>query len=130
MKFSVAVYAPPFSSQTAYSAYRFVRATVERGHTIERVFFYHEGVHNGTLLSTVPQDEFDLCAAWRELKQTHSIDLIVCVAAALRRGILDASEARRHQRPTSNLPPEFELSGLGQLIDAAVSCDRHITFGA
>ena len=130
MKFSVAVYAPPFSSQAAYSAYKFVRAAIAGGHTIERVFFYHEGVYNGTLLATAPQDEFDLCNAWRELKQAHSLDLTVCVAAALRRGVLDTSEAKRHDRPASNLPPEFDLSGLGQLIDAAVICDRHITFGA
>jgi len=130
MKFSVAVYAPPFSSQTAYSAYKFVRAALEHGHAVERIFFYHDGVYNGTLLSTAPQDEFDLCNAWRELKRSHSLDLTICVAAALRRGILDASEAKRHERPASNLPPEFDLSGLGQMIDAAVTADRHITFGA
>lgn len=130
MKYSLAVYGAPFSSQSAYSAYRFARTALALGHQIERVFFYQDGVHNATLLATPPQDELDLCQAWRQLKREHNLDLVVCVAAALRRGILNAAEASRHERPCANLPEEFELSGLGQLVEAVSLSDRFVTFGS
>ncbi len=126
---SIAVYGAPFSSQASYSAYRFTCAALAKGHQVARVFFYQDGVHNATLLATPPQDEFDLCNAWRELKQQHQLDLVVCVAAALRRGVLNESEAKRHDKAGWNLPPEFELSGLGQMVEAAALSDRFLTFG-
>lgn len=127
---SIAVYGAPFSSQAAYSAYRFARAAIAKGHRVERVFFYQDGVHNGTGLAAPAQDEFDLCKAWRELKQNSQVDLVVCVAAALRRGILNEAEAKRHDKEAWNLAPEFELSGLGQMVEAAALSDRFLTFGA
>jgi tRNA 2-thiouridine synthesizing protein D len=43
---------------------------------------------------------------------------VVCVAAALRRGIKDEV-----------LAPGFRISGLGQLVDAGIKADRTVTFG-
>ena len=51
-------------------------------------------------------------------------------AAAVRRGVLDANEAQRYEKPGHNLHEGFELSGLGQLTEAAIVSDRMITFGA
>ena len=59
----------------------------------------------------------------------HSLDLVVCVAAAQRRGIVDADEAKRHGKDADNIAPGFRISGLGQLIEAAVESDRLVTFG-
>ena len=55
---------------------------------------------------------------WTKLAQDHNIDLVVCVAAALRRGIKD-----------ENLAPGFRISGLGQLIESGIQSDRYVTFG-
>ena len=55
---------------------------------------------------------------------------MVCIAAALRRGVVDQTEADRYQLPGSNLRDGYELSGLGQLVDAALTADRVVTFGA
>jgi tRNA 2-thiouridine synthesizing protein D len=57
------------------------------------------------------------------------MDLVVCIAAALRRGVLNQEEAERYEKSTHNLAQEFNISGLGQLVDAAVNSDRLITFG-
>ncbi|MFT7257908.1 MAG: tRNA 2-thiouridine synthesizing protein D, partial [Candidatus Azotimanducaceae bacterium] len=57
-------------------------------------------------------------------------ELIVCVASALRRGMLDETEAKRYDKTASNLDPQFTISGLGQLIDGALTADRTMTFGA
>ena len=130
MIFSLLVYAAPHSHQAAESAYRFAVATLAQGHSIHRVFFYGDGVHSASALAAPPQDELDLPARWQALAQAHELDLVVCIAAAVRRGILDANEAQRYEKPGHNLREGFELSGLGQLAEAAIQSDRLMTFGA
>ncbi|MGL6162101.1 sulfurtransferase complex subunit TusD [Microbulbifer sp.] len=130
MKFSLVIYGAPHASQSASSALRFARALLRQGHEIHRVFFYCDGVHNGSALSAPPQDEPDLVADWQSLQERHRLDLVVCIAAAQRRGLLNENEALRLEKPAANLAEGFELSGLGQLADAAVKSDRLITFGA
>jgi tRNA 2-thiouridine synthesizing protein D len=129
MKFSLAIYGAPYSTQASDSAYRFALAALDAGHELHRIFFYQDGVHNGTALAAPPQDEIDLPVRWRELSARHDTDMVVCIAAALRRGLLDEDEARRYDKPASNLAQGFSLGGLGQLVDAAVHSDRLITFG-
>ena len=129
MKFTVVVHAAPYSSAAAYSAYRFSASALAAGHEIYRLFFYYDGVHNSNALTTAPQDEFDLVAAWRTLIDNHQLDAISCVSSALKRGILDAQEAKRYEKPAANLAQEFTLSGLGQLVDASMVSDRVVSFG-
>ncbi|MCY1175138.1 putative sulfurtransferase DsrE [compost metagenome] len=59
----------------------------------------------------------------------HQLDGVVCIAAALRRGVLNPEEARRYERPAANLAEGWELSGLGQLHEAAQMADRLVSFG-
>ncbi|WP_346836472.1 sulfurtransferase complex subunit TusD [Microbulbifer sp. SAOS-129_SWC] len=129
MKFSLAVYGAPHSSQSAATALRFARALLAQGHELYRVFFYGDGVHNGSALSAPPQDEADIVSGWQALQREHQLDLVVCIAAAQRRGLLSASEAKRLEKPAANLAAGFALAGLGQLADAAACSDRLITFG-
>ncbi len=129
MIFSLAIYAAPYSSQASYSAYQFAQALLQAGHHLHRIFFYHDGVHNASSLSAPPQDEINLSSSWQTLALTHNIDMVVCVAAALRRGILNEEESSRYEKPAYNLAEPFTISGLGQLVEAAVISDRLITFG-
>ncbi|MBE8717734.1 sulfurtransferase complex subunit TusD [Cellvibrio polysaccharolyticus] len=129
MIFSLAVYGAPYSSQASYSALQFAKATLANGHSLYRVFFYHDGVHNATHLAAPPQDEYNLTGEWRTLAIENRTDMVVCIAAALRRGIIDADEQKRYEKTASNLAAPFVLGGLGQLLDAAVGSDRLITFG-
>ncbi len=55
--------------------------------------------------------------------------MVVCVAAAQRRGIVDADEAKRHGKDAHNIAPGFRISGLGQLIEAGILADRLVAFG-
>jgi tRNA 2-thiouridine synthesizing protein D len=128
MLFSLAVYGAPYSHQSAESAYQFAKAAIEAGHGIYRIFFYQDGVYNASQLITPPQDEQNIPQRWVALAQAHKIDLVVCVAAALRRGMLDEEEAARFEKPAANMHKQFTISGLGQLIDAGVNADRLITF--
>ena len=129
MKFSVMVYEGPYTHQAADTAYHFTRAVLDAGHEIFRVFFYHDGVLNGTRMSTPPQDDRHIVDRWSELAHDYDIDLVVCVAAAQRRGILDKDEAKRNGKDGDNIAPGFRISGLGQLIEAGIEADRLLVFG-
>jgi len=129
MKYSIAIYGGPYSHQATHSAWHFARAVLERGHTIERVFFYHDGVYNASALTAPPQDEQNLPLKWQQLAEDNDFELTVCIAAAVRRGILDENEAQRYSKPAANLEQGYQLSGLGQLVDAGLTSDRLISFG-
>ena len=76
-----------------------------------------------------PQDDRNLQKSWTELAEKHKLDLVVCIAAAQRRGILDEDEAKRHGKDADNIAPGFRISGLGQLIEAGIDADRLVVFG-
>ena len=59
-----------------------------------------------------------------------NLDLVVCIAAAQRRGMMDADEAKRQGFEDNNLIEGFRISGLGQLIEAGIESDRLVVFGA
>lgn len=129
MIFSILVNEGPYQHQASDTAFNFARAVLAKGHTIFRVFFYHDGVNNGTRLTTPPQDDRNVVARWSKLAQESELDLVVCVAAAQRRGIVDEGEAKRNGKDATNLAPGFRISGLGQLIEAGIQSDRLVTFG-
>jgi tRNA 2-thiouridine synthesizing protein D len=128
MNYALLVQGAPYSQQAAHSALRFAHALIARGHTLGTVFFYHDGVYNASRLATPPQDEPHLVESWRRLHVDHGTSLLVCIAAALRRGILDEREARRHGKEGHAVESPFELTGLGQLIDVHTNHDRLVTF--
>ena len=128
MKFAIAV----FSAAHAPSSRRallFAQALLAGGHEIVRLFFYQDGVYSASNTIVAPQDEQDIARQWREFVSQHQLDGVVCIAAALRRGVLNNEEATRYQRSAVNLDAPWVLSGLGQLHDAAQTADRLICFG-
>lgn len=129
MKFTILVNEGPYQHQSADSALRFAQAALEKGHEIFRVFFYHDGVNNGTRLSVPPQDDRNLQKEWSALAENHGLDLVICIAAAQRRGIMDADEAKRQGLGADNIAPGFRISGLGQLIEGGIQSDRLVVFG-
>jgi len=129
MKLSVLVNEGPYQHQASDTAYQFVKAAIESGHEIFRVFFYHDGVNNGSRLMTPPQDERHIQNRWSELAAQHELDLVLCVAACQRRGLVDKDEMKRNGKDADNIADGFRISGLGQLVEAGIEADRLITFG-
>ncbi|RDE24704.1 sulfurtransferase complex subunit TusD [Motiliproteus coralliicola] len=129
MKFAIVVNGSPSSSQAAATALRFTEAALHQGVDVLRVFFYGESVLTANRLTHPPQDETNLTQRWQQLASDHDVELIVCIAAAVRRGVMDEREAKRYEHTADNLADGFELSGLGQLVDASIGADRVITFG-
>lgn len=129
MKLAVLVNEGPYTHQAADTAYQFTKAALEKGHEIFRVFFYHDGVNNATRLMVPPQDDRHVQKRWTELAAKYKLDMVVCIAAAQRRGLLDENEAKRQGKDANNIAPGFRISGLGQLIEAGIQADRLVTFG-
>jgi len=129
MKLSIQVNEGPYNHEASNTALNFVRAAVEAGHEVFRVFFYHDGVNNGTRYTTPPQDDRNIVASWSEIAKANNIDLVVCVAAAQRRGIVDEGEQQRNGKDGNNIADGFRISGLGQLIEAGIQSERLVVFG-
>ncbi|EKM0666481.1 sulfurtransferase complex subunit TusD [Cronobacter turicensis] len=128
MRFALMVTGPAYGTQQASSALQFAKALLAEGHSLESVFFYREGVYNANQFTSPASDEFDLVRAWQQLHDEYGVALHICVAAALRRGVTDENEARTQGLPGANLQPGFQLSGLGALAEAALTCDRVVEF--
>jgi len=130
MIFSISVHGHPASSQSANSAYKFARAALQMKHELHRVFFYHDAVHLADITRVNPQDEASLLNEWVTLATEAEVELSLCIAAGLKRGVLNEEERLRYDRLAANAHPDFKVVGLGQLIEAAMVSDRMITFGA
>ncbi|CAK1736993.1 sulfurtransferase complex subunit TusD [Vibrio crassostreae] len=128
LSYTLLVNGPVYGSQSARSAYQFAVALIKQGHKLHCVFFYQDGVSNGSDLTVPANDEFDLASAWQKLADEHDVSLETCVAAALRRGVISSEEAEQHQLSASNLATGFTQAGLGSLSEALLTQDRVVQF--
>ncbi|CDL83450.1 sulfurtransferase complex subunit TusD [Xenorhabdus szentirmaii] len=128
LSYCLLVTGPAYGTQQASTAYQFAQALIASGHKLHSVFFYRDGIQNANQLVAPANDEFDLVRAWQGLASQHSCSLFVCIAAALRRGVVDHQQASEMNLPTANLAEGFELSGLGSLAEAMMLCDRVVQF--
>lgn len=117
MKLSILIQEGPYNHQASDTAYHFARAALDKGHEIVGIFFYDDGVHNASSLAEPPQDDRNIAKRWSELG-AEGVDLVVCIAAAKRRGICE-----------DNLIDNMRISGLGQLAAMVQQSDRVVTFG-
>lgn len=129
MKISLLILGGIHSSSSSLNALRFAKAAIAKGHTIYRVFFYNEGVQVANKLICAPQGQTDLHNQWAKLIDQHQIDAVTCIASAVKRGIINENEAKRYGLEQGNLSDDFDLSGLGQLLDASQTSDRLVSFG-
>ncbi|PCI15988.1 MAG: sulfurtransferase complex subunit TusD [Piscirickettsiaceae bacterium] len=130
MKISIQVNASPYQYQASDSAWQFASAALEGGHEVFRVFFYHDGVYNALRDARPPGDERNIVERWSRLNIEKGVDLVVCVSSAQRRGLLDASVAKKVGGYPQALAGGFRIAGLGLWMEAVIESDRHIIFGA
>jgi tRNA 2-thiouridine synthesizing protein D len=126
--FSLCIKAAP-QTAGAIHGLEFAKACIAQGHSIVRVFFYGDGVYLGLKTQTLPQGETCWGSRWQNFLNEYNIDAVVCIAAAIRRGVVDAAEARRLELDVDLLREGFVLSGLGQWVEANSIADHSISFG-
>jgi tRNA 2-thiouridine synthesizing protein D len=129
MKFAIQINGSPYQGEGSDTAYQFIKAALRKGHEIVRVFFYHDGVYNGLAYAMPPDDERPVVRRWSELAGHHGIDLVICISAAQRRGLLSAEEAARIGKHDNDLAEGFRIAGLGLWIEACLQADRFLVFG-
>jgi len=130
MIFTVAVHGAPYAGQSNHHALSFCNAAADAGHLIQRVFFYHEAVTTALNSQVPPQGETDIVAAWQQFGVDNHVELGVCIANGIKRGVLSEAERQRYEKSAATLADGFELVGLGQLIDSIANSDRYVEFPA
>ena len=75
-----------------------------------------------------PRDEGNIGTLWQALSKKYSINLYVCIAAALRRGIINEAEMHRHELTQHSLAEGFQLEGLGTLVQLINTSSKTVTF--
>ncbi len=126
MEYCLHITSAPYSEQGSLTALNLARALVEKGHKISRIFFSGNGVLNANALCVPPQDEVHLPQSWQILGKENNIEMMVCVSSALKHGIINEQEAKRYNKDHHSILDGFELTGLGQLVDACLTSDRVI----
>jgi len=127
LNYTLFIKSSPFNDESNQTAAAFAAAVLNCGHKIDRVFFYQNSVFTANASLTPPQGQTPHHQLWTELKAKYDFPLQVCIANALRRGILDETEADRYDKQAT-IHPDFELCGLGEMAEAMHSSDRIITF--
>lgn len=117
MLITVLILDGPYNHQASDTAYHTIQAALGKGHEIRGIFFYHDGVYNVSNKTQPPQDDRHIPNRWAELG-AQGIDVVVCIAAAKRRGIVDEL-----------LVPNTRISGLGQFAKMVIESDRLVVFG-
>ncbi len=129
MKYAIQINSSPFQSNTGETAYQFIKCALEMGHEVVRVFFYHEGIYHAFRYAISPDDDIQSTARWSALAGEYNVDLVVCISAAQRRGLLESSEANRLGKKDNDVADGFRIAGLGQWVEAMLVADRFIEFG-
>ena len=106
MRFGIVVNEGPYTHQASDSALQFAKAAIEKGHEIFRVFFYHDGVNNGTRLTVPPQDDRNLQRQWSETGSDASYRSrrLHRGGAAARAFSTPTKPSARARTPTTSLP--------------------------
>lgn len=110
MRYSLLVCAAPGQS-AAQTALRTARAVIHAGHTLHRIFFFRDAVH-------LAAPDSPGHGQWAQLILEHQVDALVCVTAAERRALTQAT-----------ITPPWQVGGLGQWADALHHSDRVLEFG-
>jgi len=128
LNYTLVITGAPWSSQAPQSALAFARELLAAGQRIDRVFLYGEGVLLASALATPPSDEVNWPKRWAGFLADNAIPATVCIASALRRGIIDDTEQARYELPGNNLLEPLGIAGLGEWVEGNVKSDRVIYF--
>ena len=126
LNYTIILTQSPALSESHTTAQRLIAELIINGDNIDRVFFYQDAAYVG-LKSQIPGQGLQASfIGWLNLQQQQSFPLQICIANALRRGVIDSTEANRYEA-LETLQSGFQLCGLGEIAEACQSSDRIIT---
>lgn len=133
MKLAIQINGHPASSMAATTAYQFIKAALRKDHQVILVFFYYDGVFSRLVPAHTEAETAAAVAPpdWAALVSEYGLDLVICSAAAERRGLAALSPAAASDLMRTAAPVgAFRAGGLGQWVDACLRCDRFIVFAS
>jgi tRNA 2-thiouridine synthesizing protein D len=119
---SVVVTTSPSNPLTA-TAIDYINQAIESKINLSGIFFYQDGVLNAAKHLAIPNDEYQINEAWKQINEKHNIELHVCISACEKRGLSDETSDN-----SSNISSNFTVSGLGELVDLTSKSERVVQF--
>ena len=89
MRLTILVQCPHQAYSDSLNALNFSAAALKRGHSIDKVFFYGDGVYTAGAQTAASQDDKSVSELWQHFIEENSIDALVCISSATQRGIID-----------------------------------------
>ncbi len=129
MQYTLLALSSPSDGQCLLTAVRVADAIIRRGHQLDTVFFSDAATTIGLATLCMPQDEIAIQRQWQRLAADHAVELVLCVASAIQRGVAGTDELPSDSKLHPTLAEGFRIGGLGQLISATHAADRVLTFG-
>lgn len=129
MQYTLLALSSPSDGQCLLTAVRVAEAIIRKGHRLDTVFFSDAATTVGLATLSMPQDEIAVQRQWQRLATDHAVDLVLCVASAMQRGVVGADELPADSELDPTLAEGFTIGGLGQLVAATHAADRVLTFG-
>ncbi|TDO98912.1 tRNA 2-thiouridine synthesizing protein D [Marinomonas balearica] len=129
MKYALLVTGHPTQSKACHSALAFAKCIhAHPEHELLGIFFYEESVAVANCFANPPRDEYNLLAQWEDFHKTATCPLYICIAAGIRRGILNEAESKRHELDGQNCSNSFQLEGLGTWVELNSQADKVVQF--
>lgn len=126
LKFAILVTAPPLD-KASDTAFYFLQAALKKGHIINQVFFYAEGVYHGNQL--IYLENPDLIYRWQDLAAQYALKFVLCSASCARRGIMGKEQASYFEKKGCNLRENFEIASLSVWFAEMHIANRVMVFG-
>lgn len=115
MRFGLLIQGAPHAGVAGETALGFAAAAAQAGHEVRLVFFHKDAA---AIANHLAKDERGTRGKWLDFSKRHGAELVVCVASAARRGVVEGQ----------SLAPGFQLGGLGQLVATMAEADRLVSF--
>lgn len=115
MKVGIMVVTGPYQVEASDTALKFAEAALKKGHSIEGVFLFMDGVYNINR-NVNPSGERNIIEKLSKLGE--KVPITACAACGQFRGMKKDFCAEN-----------MRMGGLGDLVKLIQKCDRFITFG-
>ncbi len=126
--YSLLVTHSPFEIAKTISAQAFASELIAQGQTLKHIFFYGEGTHHANALVQLPSDEYQWHQHWLRIQTQAECSLLVCVTAAVKRGLLSDTEAQEAGVEMATISSSFDQAGLGEFFTQLHECDQLVQF--